>query len=312
MGKSVGSRIQERAAAQVVDDDRAVLVGEGREGRRVRRLREAGHGEVGGMDAQDDTGPSVLQRSFEIEASRAIRRSDLDELRARPADDVRDPDAAADLHEFPARDDDPTTAPGQADRQRESRSVVVGDVGILGPGQGDQVILRDASPRASPSRLTIQFQQEVVLGEGRSALGDGCRPRRPTQIRVDDHPGRVDDRLHPGAGEDLEASAGILREGIDGARRLACRDTPAFLVDDRACDGRQGSGIHDVGVDTQALDDGLHAGRSRSIGRWLGRQGRPPWRERVGVEPTAPHLCAAPLVLKTRRPTGTHPLPERW
>ena len=146
--------LEQRAAAEVVDDDRAVRVGEARELGRVGRLDEPGLREVRRVDAQDDVRPAVGQRRLEVGGTRPVRRADLDEPRAGPPDDLRDPDAAADLDQLAARDGDAAPA-GEPDREREGRRVVDRDQRVLGAGQRDEVLLGapgTAAPRRPASR----------------------------------------------------------------------------------------------------------------------------------------------------------------
>ena len=105
-------RVEQRAAAEVVDDDRPVLVGDPRELARVGHLGESALAEVRGMDAQDDA-CALRERLHEVRGTRPVRRPDLDEPGTGAADDLRDPDAAADLHELAARDDHASAAPGR-------------------------------------------------------------------------------------------------------------------------------------------------------------------------------------------------------
>ena len=107
---------------------------------RVGRLDEALLSEVRSMDAQDEGGPAVLQRLLVVGSSRPIGGPDLDEASAGAPDDLGDPHAAADLDELAARDDH-ASPPGQAGREGERRGVVVGHQGVLGAGEGDEVVL---------------------------------------------------------------------------------------------------------------------------------------------------------------------------
>ena len=117
VGQPEGRRVEQRAAAEVVDDDRAVRVGE------PRRARSASGAsmnpvwrEVRRMDAQDDGRPAVGERRLEVGGARPVRRADLDEPGAGAPDDLRDPHAAADLDELAARDRD--AAPRRPARPR--------------------------------------------------------------------------------------------------------------------------------------------------------------------------------------------------
>ena len=124
------------------------------ERRRVRRLDEArsGRSSTDGR-AGRRARPAVGQRRLEVRGARPVRRPDLDQPRAGPPDDLRDPDAAADLDELAARDGDAAPA-GKPDGERQRRGIVVGDERVLGAGQGDEVLLGDPEPRrrAAPSR----------------------------------------------------------------------------------------------------------------------------------------------------------------
>ena len=71
------------------------------------------------MDAQDGASLAVGERRLEVRDARAVRRPDLDQLRAGAPDDLGDPDAAADLDELAARDDDAAAAARQPDGERE-------------------------------------------------------------------------------------------------------------------------------------------------------------------------------------------------
>ena len=126
--------------------------------RRVRRLGEAGHREVGGMDPQHDPTEPIGERRLDVGGTGPVGRPDLDEPSAGAPDDLRDANAAADLDELAARHDDPATTPGQPDREGHGRGVVVGHERVRRAGQGDEVVLRDpgsgttAAGRRSSSR----------------------------------------------------------------------------------------------------------------------------------------------------------------
>src|SRR5437867_3946519 len=90
------------------------------------------------MDAEDR--PRLVRyRSRVIPRVCAVGRTDLDELRARPREHVRDPEPAADLDELAARDDD-LALPGERRQREEDRGrAVVHDDGVLGAGDlGDE------------------------------------------------------------------------------------------------------------------------------------------------------------------------------
>ena len=144
------------------------------------------------MDAQDDRRPALGERRLEVGGPRPVRRPDLDQLRAGPPDDLRDPDAATDLDELAARDDDPA-APGQPDRERERGGVVVRDEGVLGAGQRDQVLLGLPEPARRDGRSARSISSSEVVGSPSSTASDRGSATAPTEVRVDDDAGRVDD-----------------------------------------------------------------------------------------------------------------------
>ena len=114
--------------------------------------------------------------------------------RTGPADDLGDPDAAADLDQLAARHGDAAASPGQAHGKGECRGVVVRDQRVLRARQLDEQLLRRAIALAAAARRPIQLQEErrprgALRGHDRRS-----RPRRAAKVRVDDHAGRVDDR----------------------------------------------------------------------------------------------------------------------
>ena len=314
MGQAVGRRIEEGPGTQVVDDDRAVAVGQLGNRGVVGRLDETGHGEVGRVDAQDRAGPAFRERRFEIDASRAVRGPDLDELGPAPADDVGDPDAAADLDELAARDDDPT-ATGQPDGERERGRVVVGDERILGTGQGDQVVLRDPDPCPPASGPEVELEQQVIGGERRPRRERRVPATEPAEVRVDDDAGRVDRRQRGaasmGPAKASNRSITWLGEVVQAGRRgwsVASRSRSASTTSRataRSAAASAGPTI-ETGRTTASTRSTL-GGRGRSVRHSGGTSAVV-----AGAHGSRTHRAtpsAAPLVLKTRGPTGTPPLP---
>ena len=83
----------------------------------------------------------------------AVGGSDLDHLRARLRDHIRDPKASTDLDQLAAGDDHRSPRPGQGSHRQQHRArAVVDHQGGLGAGQlpqelGDVVVARPALPR---------------------------------------------------------------------------------------------------------------------------------------------------------------------
>ena len=296
VGQPERRRVEQGAAAQVVDDDRAVAMGELGDRGRVGRLGEAGHREVRGVDPQDDPRAPVGERRLEVRGARPVRRPDLDEPRAGAADDLGDAHAAADLDELAARHDDAATAPGEPDRQRHGRRVVVGDERVLGAGQGDEVVLGDPGSRAATAGRPVELEEQVAVGRGRGRLdrrprGQGARPRfvwtmTPVALMTGwrrRRPSRRPSRRADGLGREL----------VGGRARSRHRREPLALVgDDVAGDRGQRRRLASTSRRGRAQrgQDALDARRSRPARSPVAvdRSG-PPWRERVGVEPTTPH-----------------------
>ena len=242
--------------------------------------------------------PSASGASKSADAG-PVGRADLDQPRAGPPDDLRDAHAAADLDELAARDRDAPAAPGQADRERDRGRVVVDDERVVGAGQRDEVPLRCPEARAAPAGRMIELEEEVA-SRGRRGRRDGRRrPGRPAQVRVDDDAGRVDDRGQAGLVRGLQPIGELAGEGLQVARRLAAGQ--AFPLG-----GEDLAGRRDVGTVGRTLarlrrgrkarpDDrqqALDARRAEGIGgtghRSSGSGRERTWRERMGVEPTAP------------------------
>ena len=100
--------------AEVVDDERAVRVGDRGERRRVGRLREPLLAEVRRVDPQDEPRPAVGEHLLEVGGARPVRRPDLDQPRAGPRG--RSPGSARRRRSRPARraTDRDAAPPGEA------------------------------------------------------------------------------------------------------------------------------------------------------------------------------------------------------
>ena len=131
---------------------------------------------------------------------------------------------------------------------------------------------------------------------------------------MEDHPGRVEDRRSgrsaDGSDEGIEPVADGDRQAVDAGGALAGRQPRALVGHDHVPgDRRDRVGRRAVG----SAPDGT-AASSRST---LGGRGRSVdmWPSVAGTRGSRTHRAApsaAPLVLKTRGPTGTRPLPARW
>ena len=127
--RSVGFRrqtlrreIDERAAAEILDQRHAVRAAELRQLGQRHLGDEAAQLEVAAVDLEQQRGARA-ERSLVVGQVRAVRGADLDQLDPRPFEDFRHPERAADLDQLAARDDhlpaarERRRAPGTA-RQR--------------------------------------------------------------------------------------------------------------------------------------------------------------------------------------------------
>ena len=105
VGQPEPGRVQQTAAAQVVQHRDAALASQGHELRQLGRRGEARDLEVAGVGRQDGAG-AVGDGGFEVSHVGPVRRADLHELRAALPQHVRDAKAAADLDSLaPGYDD---------------------------------------------------------------------------------------------------------------------------------------------------------------------------------------------------------------
>src|SRR3989475_12810 len=154
--QSVARRVEERAAAQVVDEDDPALARQGGELAALGPRHEAGQLEVARVHAED-RGGALRDRARVIARVRAVRGPDLDELRAGTPEDVGDAEAAADLHELAPRDDDLLARGECREREEHRRRIVVRHDRVLGAGE-----VRE-EPRGVAVALATLAQGEVVL-----------------------------------------------------------------------------------------------------------------------------------------------------
>ena len=132
------------------------------------------------------------QRALVVAEPRAVRGPDLDHRRAGLRDHLGDPEAAADLDQLAARDDDRLAGAGQrGDRQQHRRGAVVDDDRILRTGQLPEDAPRRASGgcRARPCRGSARGsssprplgrprrERHRSAGRGRGSCGRSRRSR---------------------------------------------------------------------------------------------------------------------------------------
>jgi hypothetical protein len=183
-GRLVGEDLElgEVARSDVVDDRQP----EPAEGLDLDLLGEPEHAEVRRVRAQDHVAPGLRV----VAQPRAVRRADLDEPRAGLLDDLGHPERAADLHELAARDDH--LAPERSDGEQGRRRAVVDRQRRLGAGHLAQELLDVGLARAAPAAVEVELEVPVALGGAGDRVTRGRSERRPPEVRVDDHAGRVE------------------------------------------------------------------------------------------------------------------------
>lgn len=219
-------------------------------------------------------------------------------------EDLRDPEASADLdlltpgnHDLPARRQ-------SREHQQHRGGVVVDHQGRLGPGQGLQDVGNEA---AAPSPFTggkVQFDVGIAGVQVPDGIPDLPADGAAAHVGVQDHPRGVDHPADPAAG-------GPGADGIDPAdhrRRVRGRLAPGeggaqFLQHRRHVHRRQ-----------RPADYGKPAGYFLPL-----QQFPHLWNRRVrilhdtevaGIEPAAVQL--RPTVLKTAGTTRSHQLPDSF
>ena len=237
--------IEQRAAAEVVDERDAALVRELRQIRRGGLGHEAPQREVARVDPEDRRGLGG-DRIRVVAHVGAVRGPDLDELGPRPHQHVGDPEAAADLHQLATRDDHLASSGDRREREQHRRRAVVHDDRILGAGDlGEQA-------RGVPVPLPAGPTLEVVLDAHRAARLADRRDRdrgerSPAEIRVEDHARRVEHRpqcARVAPGETIARELRVRRciEGlVAGGARLGedlphgCDEALPLTRSDRRC-----------------------------------------------------------------------------
>ena len=132
-----GLEIDQRAAAEILDQRQPLLARQRHQLGRRHRLGEAFDGVVRGMDLHDRRGVGTDRRGVVLEM-RAIGGADLDQSAAGAGHDVGNAEGAADLDQLAARDDDLAPVGQRVQHQQHGGSVVVDGGRGLGAGEPQQ------------------------------------------------------------------------------------------------------------------------------------------------------------------------------
>jgi hypothetical protein len=245
-----GRLVRERdqcSRSEVVDEGDPVACRDvGKLGRR-RLLGEADDAEVRLVDAQEEGGLGP-DRVLVVVHAGAVRRPDLDQPGAGPGEDVRDPEAVADLDQLATRDQHLASVRECGEREQDGGRVVVDHERRLGAGQpaqdrGDVVL-----PRAPCALGEVVLEVRVAAGDLAQPVERLLRQRCAAEVGVDDHAGCVQDapetrptdllELGPQAGGEvarLDARADLLSSLVEHA---------AGRVDGERIVGRAGKLVH--------------------------------------------------------------------
>ena len=251
--------LDERARAEVVDERQLVAARNPGELLDPRLLGEADDAEVRLVDAEQQRRVRP-DRALVVGGAGAVRRPDLDEAGARAREHVRDAKAVADLDQLAARDEHLAAFGERGEREQHRRGVVVDDERRLGAGQPPEQRREVVLARAARSGREVVLQVRVS-GRLPHVLERSLGEWRPTQVRVHDHAGGVEDAAqrrppcrHERFGQPLGQVAG-LRAGADllagAVEHGPRRDDRKRVVDvaHQLVDGRKVAQPHETSVE---------------------------------------------------------------
>ena len=219
-------QIEQRAGAEVVEQRQRARARDAGEIFERRLLGEADDAEVRLMDAEQQR-RSLVDRALVVGGARPVRRPDLDEPRARACEHVGDAEPVADLDQLAARDDHVAPFGERSEREQQGARVVVHDERGFGAGEpaqdrGDVILAR-----AAPSFGEVVLEIRVAAGRLDRALERGGGERRAAEVRVDDHPRRVEHPAERGPARLPELLAQERRQVARLARRAGSSRVPA-------------------------------------------------------------------------------------
>src|SRR5208283_921530 len=191
---AAGGETGEASRAQVLDDGQAGARAERDQVRYFGLFREAGHGKIRGMHAEEQA-RFIVDGVFIVGQARAVRRAHLAQDRAALLHDFRDAKAIADFDQFAARDDDFAASRQGRERQQHGRRAIVHHNGRFRAGQAlDQARRVYVAFSACPG-LQIVFQIGVLRGRAAKLLYHLGGKRGAAEIGVQNYARSVDHRL---------------------------------------------------------------------------------------------------------------------
>src|SRR5207249_2628836 len=122
----------------------------------------------------------------------------LAQLRAARFKDIRDAKTTADLHQFPARDDDLLSVFGGEMTQGEDqrRCAIVDHRCGLRAAEQREIVFEISSASPTLSAAEVVFEIVVIGGNTLEGFNHRGPEGRPAQVRMDDDTGAVNDPLN--------------------------------------------------------------------------------------------------------------------
>ena len=146
----------------------------------------------------------------------AVGGADLDEFGARSRHDIRDAEAAANLDELAAADDDLLACGMGRQHQQHGGRVIIDDQRILGTGKRADELRGMLLARPARAGVHTVLERAVAARDLGHGLGGRLRERGSTQIGMDNHARGVDGRTQA-------RQRGAMRTPLDGRGQLALR-----------------------------------------------------------------------------------------
>ena len=176
------------------------------------------------MDAHDDR--DVVAHLGVVAGTRLVRRTDVDKSGTRLLDHLGDAKTPSDFDALPPRHGDAPAVTGErGGDEHDGRRIVVHDDGILGTDEdpqqlGDRGVAR---PPLSVTDVEFDVRRPEAVASSRAPRTDGGA----TEVRVQQHPRRIDDIVDERVGE-LPCE-----RQCTGTRVATCGDCPACAIDEQ-------------------------------------------------------------------------------
>jgi hypothetical protein len=215
----VGRQVEERAAAEIVDDGKAALPAQRDQLGELDLSDEAALLEVAAVHLQEQRRVGA-DGALVVVPVGAVGGPHLDQADAGAGDDLRQAEGPADLDQLAPRDDH-LAAPRQGvEGQQQGRRVVVDGQGRLGAAEYGELLGHGPEAVTPPARVDVELQVAVAgrrRRRGRGGRGQG----RPPQVRVEHDARRIDDRGRARRGEPA-GQRPCARDQVGLAGRLGC------------------------------------------------------------------------------------------